>query len=152
MPESSCPESPQSAATMTLKQQRPEIESQLMTLCRQGYALHDKGDFKNALRKFYSAWALLPKPQSQWVEATWVLTALGDAYYSKGDYENSQRALNSALYCPEGMGNPVIHIRLGQCLSELGDNDAARAEFVKACEHGGETLVLAQEERYLALL
>jgi len=149
MPNTSCPER---SVETTLKQQRPEIESQLMSLCRQGYALHDSGDFKNALRKFYSAWALLPKPQTQWREATWVLTALGDAYYSKGDYDNGQRALTSALYCPEGMGNPVIHIRLGQCLSELGDNDAARAEFAKASEYGGETLLREQDLRYLALL
>jgi len=152
MADSSTPDKPRPSTAATLKLQQPEIESQVMLLCRLGYALHDSGDFKNALRKFYSAWALLPKPQSQWREATWVLTALGDAYYSKGDYDNGQRALNSALYCPEGMGNPVIHIRLGQCLFELGDNKAARAQFSQACENGGDQLVSAQESRYLTLL
>ncbi len=130
----------------------PEQSQRVRAICQQGYKRFDDGDFSGAIRQFYAAWTQLPKPQTQWQEATWVLTALGDAYYAKGDYDNGRHALESALHCPGGEGNPIVHLRLGQCLYELGDSPAARRQLHRARELGGDAVFRDAAPQYLALL
>ncbi len=125
-----------------------DITAKTRTLCQQGYQLFDEGDIKTALRRFYSAWTLLPKPQTQWQEAGWILTALGDAYFAKGDFKNGKEALVSALHCPNTRGNPIIHLRLGQCLFELDELDSARKQFEQVLENGGEQLLQKEDPKY----
>lgn len=124
------------------------VAEKVRALCKHGYEAYDNGDTKIALRRFYSAWTLLPKPQNQWQEAGWILTALGDTYFAKGDYKNGQQALLSALHCPEADGNPSIHLRLGQCLYEMGKNEEALAQFQRVLEHGGESILLKEDPKY----
>ena len=129
-----------------------EVSDKLKHLCNQGYLFFDKGDTKAALRLFYQAWTILPKPQNQWLEAAWVLTALGDVYFAKGDYEYGREALLSALHCSKAMGDPVIHLRLGQCLLELGQHSAAQLQFKQVLKNGGEALFKKENNKYFELL
>jgi tetratricopeptide (TPR) repeat protein len=121
----------------------------LRQLCQQGYQQLDAGNSKQAIRLFYCAWTLLPKPQTQWQEAGWVLTALGDAYFKKADYKNGEQALLSALHCPKALGNPIIHLRLGQCLYEMGDLPKALEQFQQVVQYGGTALFSTEENKYL---
>lgn len=121
-------------------------------LCEAGYQAFDSGDYKLAIRRFYEAWTHLPKPQTQWQEAGWVLTALGDAYFAKGDFKSGREALTSALHCPETLGNPFIHLRLGQCLFELNQFDAAREQFLLVKQHQKNDLFAAQHPKYQRLI
>ncbi|MFA7553006.1 MAG: hypothetical protein WCY88_02060 [Spongiibacteraceae bacterium] len=129
-----------------------DISNKIRRLCQQGYKHYDSDDLKTAIRVFYSAWTLLPKPQSQWLEAGWILTALGDAYIAKSEFKNAKEALLSALHCPATVGNPVIHLRLGQCHYELGENDAAQEQFKLTINNGGEALFYQQDNKYQVLL
>jgi tetratricopeptide (TPR) repeat protein len=128
------------------------IADKTLELCQLGYKQFDQGEFKTALRHFYSAWTLLPKPQSQWEQAGWILTALGDAYFAKGEYDNASEALRSALHCPKALGNPIIHLRLGQCLYELNDSSSALQQFELVCSHGGEDLFQQELPKYYQFL
>ena len=129
-----------------------DISNKIKQLCKQGYEIFDRGDAKAALRCFYSAWTLLPKPQTLWQEAGWVLTALGDVYFAKGDYEQGREALLSALHCPHALGNPIIHLRLGQCLYELRNETEALDQFRLVVKNGGEALFQKENKKYLQLL
>ena len=104
----------------------PALQRSVRDLCREGYASYDAGDYRQAIRHFFAAWTRLPKPQTQWEEAGWVLTALGDAYFAKGSYEQAREAMESALHCPGTAGNPFIYLRLSQALYELGQREQAR--------------------------
>ena len=126
-----------------------QTKEQIRLLCEQGYSYFDQGDIKLAIRQFYSAWTLLPKPQTDWEQAGWVLTALGDAYFAKGDFSSGREALISALHCPKAEGNPVIHLRLGQCEYELGDLEQARQQFLLSKQNGGEQLFANEDPKYL---
>ena len=127
------------------------LSKQVREICQQGYQLFDQGDLSGAIRLFYSAWTRLPKPQTQWQEAGWVLTALGDGYFAKGDYESGRHALLSALHCPRAEGNPFIHLRLGQCYFELGDREAARQQFDRVRDNGGAELFDREPSQYGSL-
>lgn len=135
-----------------LEELQPEISEKILELCQQGYVLYDGGDFKTALRRFYSAWNLLPKPQTNWQHAGWVLTAIGDAYFAKKDYENGKQALLSALHCPLAGGNPIIHLRLGQCHFELGEYAAANDQFNEIISQGNIALLSKENPKYFKFM
>lgn len=130
----------------------PTAAEKILKLCQLGYQLFDEGDTKTALRRFYSAWNLLPKPQTQWEQAGWILTAMGDTYFAKGDFNNGKESLLSALHCPKALGNPIIHLRLGQCLFELGEVTLAQQQFQQVRQYGGEELIDKVDDKYRTLL
>ena len=125
-----------------------DIAAGARKLCKVGYELFDQGDIKTALRRFYAAWTLLPKPQTDYEEAGWILTALGDAYLAKGEYESAKEALLSALHCPKTLGNPIIHLRLGECLQELDQVAEAKEQFQLVIDNGGEALFAKEKPTY----
>lgn len=109
------------------------ITQEIEELCNRGYQLYDQQSFEPALRVFYQAWLKLPKPQAQYPQAAWVLTAIGDSYYKLDNYGQSIEALNSALHCPGGQ-LAFIHTRLAQAYYESGDKERSAEHFHKAEE------------------
>lgn len=126
----------------------PELTRKIRQCCSAGYKHYDAGDYKAALRLFYQAWLLLPKPQTDLLEAGWVLTAIGDAYFRSGQYQPGREALQSALCCPKMARAPFIHLRLGQCLWELALYDSARTALLRAYEIAHMDIFSAEDRKY----
>jgi tetratricopeptide (TPR) repeat protein len=126
----------------------PELIIQIRHLCAEGYALYDSGAFKDALRLFYQAWLLLPKPQTDYEAAGWVLTAIGDTYFRMNQYEQGREALESALYCPETDQSSFVHLRLGQCHWELLHDELARHSLLRAYDMGQTEIFAAEDPKY----
>ncbi len=116
--------------------------------CQSGYQTYDDGDYKSALRVFYQAWLLLPKPQSDYEPAGWVLTAIGDTYYKLGQHQQAIEALNSAVHCQGIDNNPFIYLRLGQAHLDQDTLGKARKELFKAWNKGGQALFEQEDKRY----
>jgi len=116
------------------------LTQQVRQLCADGYRLYDSGDYRLALRAFYQAWLLIPKPQTDYTEAGWVLTAIGDSYFRLGQYATSSESLQSALYCPEADKSAFLQWRLGQCLWHLQRPSEARKLLFRAYKMTGESI------------
>lgn len=125
-----------------------ELASKVKQLCYRGYQHYDEGDYQQALRAFYQAWVLLPKPQTQWREAGWALTAIGDAYFRTHQYSQSREALRSALLCPATADSPFVHLRYGQALYELGKEEDAQRELQTAHRLGGDDVFAREHVKY----
>lgn len=123
--------------------------SEIKRLCSEGYALYDGGDMRAALRKFYAAWMTFPKPQTDFAEAGWVLTAIGDTYFRNKQFSQGKEALASALHCEGMIDNPFIHLRLGQCLLELGHKRQACNHLSTAYQRAGRRLFEKEAPKYL---
>ncbi len=126
-----------------------ETTEKIKSLCADAYQAYDEGDFRKALRLFYQGWVLLPKPQTQFREAGWLLVGIGDSYYRQKQYTPGCEALRSADHCPEATDNPFIHLRLGQCLYRIGEKASARNHLQKAYRLGGSALFADQDGAYL---
>lgn len=129
-----------------------ELATRIKQLCYRGYQRYDDGDYQQALRTFYQAWLLLPKPQTRWREAGWALTAIGDAYFRTGQYRQSCEALGSALLCPATAESPFVHLRYGQSLHELGREEEAQRELQAAHELGGDEVFAREDVKYRMLV
>jgi tetratricopeptide (TPR) repeat protein len=108
--------------------------------------------FDEALEHYNAAWALIPEPKTEWNASTWLLAAIGDAAFLGGYKSSALEALRFAMHCPDGIGNPFLHLRLGQVLFEQGDQDAAADELARAYMGGGAEIFDQEEPRYSAFL
>ena len=127
------------------------IHERIQTLCAAGDALAQKEDYPAALEKYCAAWDLLPEPQTDWEAATWILAAIGDANFFGGDFVAGRDNLSMAMHCPNAIGNPFLHLRLGQCQFELGDLDRAADELARAYMGAGRE-TFEDEDKYFAFL
>ena len=61
-------------------------------------------------------------------------------------------ALLTAMHCPDAIGNPFLHLRLGQCQFELGFDVIAADELSRAFLLAGEEFFLDEDPKFLALV
>lgn len=129
-----------------------EIDERIQALCADGDAFFDDDQFAEALDKYWSAWDLLPEPATQWEAATWILAAIGDVNFQSGDFQAGRDNLVTAMHCPGAIGNPFLHLRLGQCQFELGEMERAADELARAYMGGGAEILEDEEQKYFALV
>lgn len=125
---------------------------QIQQLSAQGDALTEAGHYPDALKKYWAAWDLLPEPKTDWVAATWLLAAIGDASFLSGNYKTGREHLSNAMHCPGAIGNPFLHLRLGQCQFELGNEDCAADELARAYMAEGHQIFEEEDPKYLTFL
>jgi len=121
-------------------------------LCAQGDELAEEEKYEAALKKYRQALTLIPEPVHQHAAATWVVTAIGDMYFHLGDFTQARKAMREAVQCPDGLGNPFVHLRLGQSEFELGDMKRAKDELARAYMGGGEEVFEGDDEKYLQFI
>lgn len=128
------------------------VHDKIVALCAKGDKLADRGDYKAALKKYWKAWDALPEPKTDYSAASWILAAVGDANFLSGDFEAGRDNLANAMHCPDAIGNPFLHLRLGQCQFELGNLDRAADELTRALIAGGEEILLDDDPKYFDFL
>jgi tetratricopeptide (TPR) repeat protein len=128
------------------------VHEEIQRLCAQGDALAGTGEYSGALKQYWAAWDLLPEPKTQWEAATWVLAAVGDSNFLSGDFVAGRDNLANAMHCPDAIGNPFLHLRLGQCQFELGDLDRAADELMRAYMGAGAEVFDDADPKYLEFL
>lgn len=124
------------------------LQDKINALAELGDQYAEEGEFAEALEQYWAAWDLLPEPQTEWDAGLWLLVAIGDANFHVRDFETGKDNLTIALNCPEGPGNPFIHLRLGQCEYELGNREKAHEELGTALEAAGEEIFAGEDEKY----
>lgn len=127
-------------------------EAEVDTIAKQGNDCMDADDFVGAIRHFDRAWDLLPEPKNQWPQATWLLASIGDAHVLRGDFHSAHHALSVCMHCPDALGNPFIHLRLGQAQFELGNLPRAADELMRAYMGGGPEIFAMEDSKYLDFL
>ncbi|WP_288988132.1 hypothetical protein [uncultured Sphingopyxis sp.] len=129
-----------------------EIHETISQLSAEGDALAERGGYEAAIEKYNAAWALVPEPKSNWNASTWLMEAIGDAAFLGGYLTSAQEALEYAMHCPDGFGNPFIHLRLGQVLYDKGELDRAGDELTRAYMAAGDEIFAAEEPKYRTFL
>ena len=128
------------------------LYARIKALCEQGDQASEAGRFQEAKGCFLEALAFIPEPLEEWEASTWVLTALGDCSFLLHDLAAARGYLSRAVRCPDGLGNPFIHLRLGQCQLELGEEARARDELARAYMGGGPEIFDGEDPKYFAFI
>jgi hypothetical protein len=134
---------------MSRKKLSKAVHDAITRLCQEGDQFARAGNDQAALEKYTEAWELLPEEKEDWEAATWVLAAFGELFFGKDD-EESLRAFNAAVQCPGGLGNPYIHLRIGQIHFGFGNTRAADDNLARAYIMGGEEIFAKEDPKYLS--
>jgi len=129
-----------------------DLHARIRDLCAAGDALTESGCLAEALSQYTAALALLPPPYTQWSAATWILAAIGDAQFQSGDFAAGKDSLSLAMHCPDAIGNPFLHLRLGQCRFELGEHRRASDDLARAYILEGLRIFQDEDPKYLAFI
>lgn len=128
------------------------IHAQIKRLCAAGDDLAERQLFSEAVSKYNEALAMLPEPTHQWDAAAWIYTAIGDAFFHSANFPESLMAFTQATNCPNGVGNPFVHLRLGQIQLELGNEIIAADELTRAYMGAGKKIFDGEPPKYFELL
>ncbi len=128
------------------------VAEHIQSHCKKGDAFIENAEYPDALREYWAAWDMLPEPKTNWEAATWILAAIGDANFLGGDFAAGRDNFSYAMHCPEAIGNPFLHLRLGQCQFELGNLDRAADELARAYIGAGATIFEEEADKYLTFL
>ena len=129
-----------------------EIHRQIARLCERGDQLASDGVFDEALKLYEAALEMLPQPKGDWEAALWIYAAIGDSHFLSGDFASAKTTFTEAISKIGGQGNPFLHLRLGQSLLELDEQDAAEEELTRAYELEGVELFEEDDVKYLDFL
>jgi tetratricopeptide (TPR) repeat protein len=124
----------------------------ITTLTDAGNESADGGDLQGALAKFLEALKLIPEPLDDYEANTWLLASIGDLYFQLGEYPAARTALHGAVRSYGGLGNPFIHLRLGQAELELGNEARAAEELARAYVAEGAELFEEEDAKYLRFI
>jgi hypothetical protein len=138
----------------------PELKSRHASLLAEGDALVDEGTkiedeksrrrvLRSATEKYIAALQILPEPLQDWEECRTTLGAIGNANFLAKTYAYALPALQDAMHCRGAIGNPFLHLRLGQTQFELGNMERAADELARAYLQEGKKIFAGEDPKYL---
>lgn len=129
-----------------------KIVAQVTALCEQGDDAVEEARFDDALARYEEALTLVPRPLYAWAVTTWILTAMAEAHHLNKDPARAKESLMEAFRCEGAIGNPFLHLRLGQSEIALGQKGRGVEELIRAHERGGDAVFEGEDPSYLALV
>lgn len=135
-----------------MKELPESVHQEITYLCKQGDDLSKEGRLHEAKKAYVDALRLLPEEHQEWEAATWIYTAIGDIHFRLGNFERASKCFQNAVQCPKGLGNPYIHLRLGQLFFEVGDLDRSADELTRAYMGAGLDIFMEDDPKYLEFL
>lgn len=112
----------------------------------------DIKEYDKALEQYNKALDLILEPKYQCEASALLYVSIGDTYYYKEMYQEAISNLKEALKCPEGMENPYINLRIGECYYELGELSNAKSYLVEAYTIAGVNIFEGEPQKYYGLL
>ena len=128
------------------------VYTEVTALCKLGDDLVKIGDLEAAKERYVAALRLLPEKYQDWDASTWIYVAIGDIHFRMKNFEKAFKCFFNAVQCPKGLGNPFIHLRLGQLYFEQGNFHKAIDELTRAHMGADIKIFMEDDPKYLEFL
>ena len=126
--------------------------NRITLLSEEGNEHSDQGQYDEAIASYQQALSMIPGQKRDWEATTWILISLGDCFFLMDKFDLSYSYLIEALHCPNGIGNPFLHLRLGQVQFELGNFERSQDELTRAYMGGGIDIFNEEDKKYIDFL
>ncbi|MCC9602286.1 hypothetical protein LOC67_17160 [Stieleria sp. JC731] len=129
-----------------------DVDEQVQDELERGNDLMEGSDFQSALEAFGNALERLPEPQTEYDYALHAYCGMGDAHFLLGNFAKCVSAFESAQKCDGGIGNPFVHLRLGQAYMQEGNSSQAADHLMRAYMAEGPEIFSDEDPIYLEFL
>jgi tetratricopeptide (TPR) repeat protein len=129
-----------------------KIYNRILKLCALGDEKAEEENYNEAITDYLQAYELIPSPKEKWEASTWVLVAIADSHFLKGDFENCLENLRKSSFCPDSIGNPFYHLRKGQCHFEFNELEEATENLLRAYYLEGKEIFEDDDSKYFDFL
>ncbi len=137
---------------MSKEEMEDGIFEEIKKYCDAGLEEMDKGNLKSAAKQFNSAWKIVPDPKEKWDASSWIIGAIGDVCFHLEDWDNVKKSFEYAIVGLGGLGEPFLHLRLGQAHLELNNKKAAKDELARALMGGGPEIFEEDDPKYFEFI
>lgn len=110
------------------------------------------GRTEHAIETFEAAYDLIPEPKHESELAMIALAGIGELHFLQGETALAFEDFAGAVMCREGLGNPHIHLRLGQLQLGRGNTGRAQDELMRAYMGAGDLIFEGEDPRYYELI
>ena len=124
-----------------------ELHEPIDRLAEKGNALMEIGSYAAAEATYREGLQMLPPPLERWSATLWFLSSIGDAQWHAGDHQRGIDTWRDAILYG-GLGNPFVHLRRGQTLFQLGNQEESANELLRALLIAGAEIFDAEPDIY----
>jgi tetratricopeptide (TPR) repeat protein len=110
------------------------------------------GQTEAAIYAYEEALKLIPEPLYESPVAMIALCSIGELHYLGGNLDLAFDDFSEAVKCKGGLGNPQIHMRLGQLRFRRGEITRATDEFMRVYMASGEQFFQGEDDKYFQLI
>jgi tetratricopeptide (TPR) repeat protein len=130
----------------------PNWETVVAEMIARASFLDDNNQWQQAIETYEQAYQMIPEPKEESELAMVVLFNIGELHYLEEEWQLAFEDFCEAVKCKEGLGNPQIHLRLGQLRYRRGEMDRATDEFMRAYMAAGELAFEGEDPKYFELI
>lgn len=124
------------------------VQKQVAIILTDSTSLIAKKDYRKAVESAVKAIEAIPESQEKHKEMVEILATIGEANFRAKAFEQARRALSDAMHFPGAIGDPWLHLRLGQAQLELGNHERAKDELARAAMGGGKEIFASEDPKY----
>ncbi|PMS16908.1 hypothetical protein C0Z18_22500 [Trinickia dabaoshanensis] len=129
-----------------------DLAIKIKEMCDEGDVLIKMGELQDAFNNFSEAFALVPEPKAYYEVTVSILAGLADVYFHAKSFAQGREVLSDAMHCVGGITSPFLHLRLGQCQLELGNEMHAADELARAYMGAGRKIFDREDPKYFEFL
>lgn len=111
-----------------------------------------KGNYQESIKEYQKGLDLLGEQVMKSKYAVMFFSGIGEAYFLEKQWEDALEYYGYAVKSEGGLGEPLIHLRLGQLRFELGQMEKAKDELMRAYMGGGNIMFEGEDSKYFHLV
>lgn len=136
----------------SIKKLKSSVKDEVLALVQLATHARLTRKFRKSKELFQKALSILPPPAHQWETALTVYLNFGETLFIQKKYDEAAEPFGEATKCPNGLGYPRLHLRLGQIRYEQGHLDKAKDELMRAYMGDGEDVFEREDPKYFNLI
>jgi tetratricopeptide (TPR) repeat protein len=128
------------------------LASKISDLTKKAKELMFNGNYQTSIEKYQEGLSLLGNRVMGSKYAVMLFSGIGEIYFLDKKWENALEYYGYAVNSEGGLGEPLIHLRLGQLRFELGHLEKAKDELMRAYMGGGDLMFKGEDPKYFQII
>jgi tetratricopeptide (TPR) repeat protein len=129
-----------------------QLDSKIAEITRRAKNYSFDGKHQASIDEYHNALDLIGQNVKKSKHAVMLYSGIGEVYFLQQKWEEALEYYGNAVQSEGGLGEPLIHLRLGQLRYELDQKEKAKDELLRAYMGGGEKYFEDENPKYLALI